>query len=114
MDDEEEEEFQPVTPFSLLARGTCSFCRWNLKFWNKTAKAELFQSLAETFFDNMCYVGRFSLYLNSCKGFSRHYVPGLLDNLSEIVLTPDYMCPLMGFCEANPSYEPMIAGDYIE
>jgi sphingomyelin phosphodiesterase len=58
-------------------------------------------------------MGRFTLYLNSCKGFSRHFVPGLLDNLSELVLTPDYFCPLIGACEPNPIFMPMSANDDI-
>lgn len=71
--------------------------------------------LVERAADNMCYMGRFSLYLDSCKGFSRHIVPGLLDNLSEIVLTPDYLCSYMSGCEAqHPTFEPILAHDYIE
>ena len=63
--------------------------------------------------DDFCYVGRFGLYLNSCRRFSRHYVPGVLDNLSEIVLTPDYFCPLMGMCEPR-SFMTLDAYDDIE
>ena len=35
-----------------------------------------------------------------------------MENLSEIVLTPDYFCPMVGVCEKI--YEPLIADDYIE
>ena len=63
--------------------------------------------------DDFCYVSRFSLYLTSCKRFSQHFVPGLMENLSEIILTPDYICSTIGSCEKQPKYEPMNADDYI-
>ena len=93
--------------------GACSFCRINIDLWNKSAKNELFQVVLERMMDDFCYVGRFSLYLSSCKRFSQHFVPGLLENLSEIILTPDYICSTMGMCERHPAYEPMNADDYI-
>ena len=93
----------------------CSLCRMNIGVLNKAAQNNLLQMLVERAADNMCYMGRFSLYLDSCKGFSRHIVPGLLDNLSEIVLTPDYLCSYMSGCEAShPTFEPILAHDYIE
>ena len=81
--------------------------------WNRSAKNELFQVVLERMMDDFCYLGRFSLYLTSCKRFSQHFVPGLLENLSEIILTPDYICSTMGMCERHPAYEPMNADDYI-
>ena len=62
---------------------------------------------------NSCYVGRFQLYMSSCQKFSQHFVPGLLENLSEIFLTPDYICSTMNMCEKHPAYEPMNADDDI-
>lgn len=64
--------------------------------------------------DDLCFIGRFNLYMNNCRGFSRHFVPGLLDNLSELVLTPEYFCPLMGLCDPNPIYEPLDAEIYVK
>ena len=93
----------------------CSLCRMNINVLNKAAQNNLLQMLVERAVDNMCYVGRFSLYLESCRGFSRHIVPGLLDNLSQIVLTPDYLCAYMNGCQAShSSFEPILAHDYIE
>ena len=111
--DVEEDAYRPFTPGSMLKLGACALCRFNLDLWQRWARDELVQLVIERITDDLCYLGRFGLYLSSCRSLSRHVVPGILNNFSEIVLTPDYFCPLMGMCEPI-GFLPLDASDDIE
>ena len=114
IDDKNINETNNLWNGSAIAKGACQLCKLQVSWWNKFARDEMFQMVIERLSDDLCYVGRFSLYLNSCSGFSKHIIPGLFANLSEVVLTPDYFCPFMNICKPEQSYQVLNAFDYIE